>query len=407
MNHKDAELDEQKSESSEKLNKEKSKEAYLAKRETERTARIEHRRTRRPRTQGVLFKRLPDGTIVNADLSESDLAKRRKGKHANQKDPSDDDVKIKLSRGVGKNGRASDTPSPSIAPNTDNQEEKNERLKAKFQRPRDPIAESSEAKMKSEQRDKKKSVAKDSMVMIKETSSPIENDHANGAREQDIVHTSPPVSAWRAGPPPGIFKNGLSNVTQSQTATDREHDSKGSLIDAQVDVLSSKLLSSWSSKDALNAKVAKGPIISSWSPLSGNDAGLFQSFHSSKQESTAGGTDWSMDFALPRDLLSPTAEDNAEPSTHVDQAHNTDLPASSSNRASSESKKNPRSFTLSKKKPRFATRTQPNESDSRSKSSNPHPIPMSTSETNESDRKPKSNTRRFPKRNKKAKAETQ
>merc|ERR1712125_135980 len=29
-----------------------------------------------PRTRGVLFKRLPDGSIVNADLSDEELAKR-------------------------------------------------------------------------------------------------------------------------------------------------------------------------------------------------------------------------------------------------------------------------------------------------------------------------------------------
>ena len=36
----------------------------------EREARLQHRLTRKPRTRGVLFKRLKDGSLVNIDLTE-------------------------------------------------------------------------------------------------------------------------------------------------------------------------------------------------------------------------------------------------------------------------------------------------------------------------------------------------
>merc|ERR1712238_241331 len=62
----------------------KSKEEFLAKRAAEKKARMEHRRTRGPRTQGVLFKRLPDGSVVNADLSEEEIAKRNAAEKAKE-----------------------------------------------------------------------------------------------------------------------------------------------------------------------------------------------------------------------------------------------------------------------------------------------------------------------------------
>ena len=49
---------------------------YLVKWAAERAARIEHRRIRNPRTRGVLFRRMEDGSLMNADLSEREITKR-------------------------------------------------------------------------------------------------------------------------------------------------------------------------------------------------------------------------------------------------------------------------------------------------------------------------------------------
>ena len=46
----------------------------------EREARLQHRLTRKPRTRGVLFKRLNDGSLVNIDHTEKrDRPKKKNG----------------------------------------------------------------------------------------------------------------------------------------------------------------------------------------------------------------------------------------------------------------------------------------------------------------------------------------
>ena len=45
-------------------------------------ARVEYSKTRGPRTKGVLFRRLDDGTLINADLSEEEILRREEKKKA-------------------------------------------------------------------------------------------------------------------------------------------------------------------------------------------------------------------------------------------------------------------------------------------------------------------------------------
>jgi len=126
--------------------------------------RKEDRRTRGPRTKGVLFRRLPCGTLVNADLSEGEIAKREKRKKAKL-----EKIKAKEERMKAKEERI--------------RKAKEERIKAK------------EERMNAEKKTTKKSPDKTT-------------PKTPPARIQPKIFVPappPPVSAWKAGPPPGII----------------------------------------------------------------------------------------------------------------------------------------------------------------------------------------------------------
>jgi len=137
-----------------------------------------------------------------------------------------------------------------------------------------------------------------------------------------IPSPGPSISAWVAGPPPGMIKKPTlfppENNDNIQPSLHKERSVQSSSSASKLDeVLSSSLLdignngNTWSSSVvSSNTKVAVGPIMSSWTAFSDSpvDIQQYQSFCSPKQENTTVSTDWSMDFALPHDLLSNAAD---------------------------------------------------------------------------------------------------
>merc|ERR1712238_87081 len=171
----------------------KSKEEFLAKRAAEKKARMEHRRTRGPRTQGVLFKRLPDGSVVNADLSEEEIAKRNERKLQRQE----------------------------------------ERNNAK--------------EKKRNAAEKAKEVKLDKCISDQAISTDTA-ENINNANKSFIPSPGPKVSAWVSGPPPGMINKdeGISPVLNTETLERKEEpniplqsSSSASKLD---EVLSSSLL---------------------------------------------------------------------------------------------------------------------------------------------------------------------
>merc|ERR1712161_136419 len=239
-------------------------------------ARMEHRRTRGPRTQGVLFKRLPDGSVVNADLSEEEIAKRNERKLPRQEERN--------------NAKVS----------------KSKREKAK--------------EKKRNAAEKAKEVKLDKCISDQAISTDTA-ENINNANKSFIPSPGPKVSAWVSGPPPGMINKdeGISPVLNTETLERKEEpniplqsSSSASKLD---EVLSSSLLdignnrTTWSSSSTAN-QVAVGPIMSSWTTFSESPVGVqqYQSFGSVKQENTQTSADWTMDFALPTDLLSNAAD---------------------------------------------------------------------------------------------------
>jgi len=257
----------------------RSKEEFLAKRAEERAARALHRRTRKPRTRGVLFKRLEDGTIVNADLTEEERAKReeRRLKREAQK--------------LAKSNRPPKHDTPRRGRNGNNdQSASNE-------------------------------VSNDDKNDGKTNSS---NDTEKKESKPLTPSPGPSVSAWVAGPPAGMVKRqeNSKNLTLGGTGKNAtkviEDDDQAAKLDK---VLSSSLLdignnsTSWSSPSSTKpTKTAVGPIMSSWSEFAGNPAGFdYESFAGAKPENklAVNGADWTTplpDYALPRDLLSNGAD---------------------------------------------------------------------------------------------------
>jgi len=390
-------------ETNEKSDKESSKEIYLAKLKAERAARLEHRRTREPRTKGVLFKRDANGILVNADVN-------RRGRNEDQKRPTGGDSKTKR-----KNISASDA-------NVDDTTTYRPNFKApkSLRKVNDRKLETESFKDHSNNVEPSTSPSEGGMITA------IESEHGKQSIANDRVQevnfspSIPPVSAWSAGPPPSIFNtNNTPNENQTVRDSEIDHFSKSNRVEAPADDLPSKLLTSWSPKaTSSKSTIAKGPIISTWSSLQGNDVGLFQPFNSSKQDSTPTASDWNMDFALPRDLLSPTVEDIEEPSNHEHEAHNADqlAPSHDHDKTAQPRKYSRRPFALSSKKPSFQTkRNESNITRSRMNQSNttdgqpnihndsnekpksiPQRRPNSTPEDNELGGRHKTNARRFP-----------
>ena len=108
------------------------------------------------------------------------------------------------------------------------------------------------------------------------------------------------------------------NIDNIQPSVKNEKSMQSSSSASKLDdVLSSSLLdignngTTWSSSVvSSNPKVAVGPIMSSWTAFSESpvDIQQYQPFCSAKQESAPVSADWSMDFALPHDLLSNAAD---------------------------------------------------------------------------------------------------
>jgi len=140
------------------------------------TARTEYSKSRGPRTKGVLFRRLPDGSLVNADLTEEQLQKREAKKLARMK-------KI--------------------------QEKMEKREKKKLQ-----------AKLKKKEK-KDKYISSESSEEMNEID---EQESNNASRSKKKTYTPappPPVSAWKAGPPSGFkVQPTFESVIESNTNSD-------------------------------------------------------------------------------------------------------------------------------------------------------------------------------------------
>lgn len=273
----------------------RSKEEFLAKRAEERAARALHRRTRKPRTRGVLFKRLEDGTIVNADLTEEERTmreERRLKREAQKLAKSNRPPKHDMSR-RSRNGNNEQSTSKEVS-NDDNNDGKTNAT----------------------------------------------NDTENKESKPLTPSPGPSVSAWVAGPPAGMVKRqeDSKNLTLGATGKNStrviEDDDQATKLDK---VLSSSLLdignnsTSWSSPSSTKpTKTAVGPIMSSWSEFAGTPAGFdYESFTGTKPENKidstpVNGADWTTplpDYALPRDLLSNGADSEDDISnTPVDTA---------------------------------------------------------------------------------------
>ena len=251
----------------------KNREKFLALRAAERAARAEHRRTRKARTNGVLWRRLPDGSLVNADLSEEEIARR---------------AEKKLSRENKKLGKASNS----------------KHSKAK-----------------------KQSHADESEKEITESKIPPK-------KKEFVPAPKPSVSAWVSGPPPSMAKKEemdkksasieRKQIKQIEPDTIIGNPTASTSLD---DVLSASLLNpSWSAPAPIQQpKVAVGPIMSSWTAFgNGHTDFNYSSYGTTKPDNghVPPGADWNMDFALPHDLLSNAAESEEEikPTEKVNEA---------------------------------------------------------------------------------------
>ena len=241
-----------------------SKEEFFAKMAAERAARIKHRRTRKPRTRGVLFKRLEDGTLINvAHLAKKERTQR---KQRNTKFEAKSDGHF-----------TQDTNEVAIE-------------KAEFKTSTTPVA-------------------------TKDDTTPAQG---------------PSKSAWSAGPPTSM------KVHLAPTSATNPASSPNSLNNNTSNlenVLSTNLLDidnndpAWSrsppkSPSQHSTNVAVGPIMSSWSPFSGDfkpsdESGVANfsyprapfaksDYNRAEASSPSRGVDDHVDsdYALPRDLLS-------------------------------------------------------------------------------------------------------
>jgi len=323
---------------------------YLAKWAAERAARIEHRRTRNPRTRGVLFRRLEDGSLMNADLSEREVTKRLERKL--KKEARNRKLASSSSLPLGKS-IVSTVASDSLTPTK--QGGRHGTFKS------DVETDASPAPLED---DVPSTTPSPPVETIKET-------------KPYVPSPGPAVSAWIAGPPPGMVKkqserqqcaepHSIISSSPLEKKNNHHHNHKrnsNSNASTAVEdaaskldrVLSSNLLdigntASWSSEPNAagntttkqHTKVVVGPIMSDWTAFAGGQVEFpYQSFGDSTAKppantttdqvdgerekggdtstsptpprasvpGTAGaGADWSMNFALPHDLLSSAAE---------------------------------------------------------------------------------------------------
>jgi len=408
------------------------KKDYLVKWAAECEARIEHRRTRNPRTRGVLFRYLEDGSLMNADLSEREVAKRlerkMKKEARNRKLASSSSSSLPLGK-----VNVSTTPSKSLIPSK--QEGKHGKYNSNVESsPSSAIVEEDEPPIV---------VSSPPEETIKET-------------KPYVPSPGPSVSAWIAGPPPGMVKNQTeeqekvephsivspSPLEKKNTHHNHKRNSNNNTsavvedVASKLDrVLSSNLLdiansASWSSNPNTagnstakqQTKVAVGPIMSNWTAFAGSQVEYpYQSFGDSSakppsnttngridgEEGEGGstsaspppgsipgtvgaGADWSMDFALPHDLLSSTAEneDREAPAT------NTMMAVSESAEIKNKERK---PFNPSKSGSRYKGRRKPPYNQQRSTNSGPSSTKKKnhTSKSNDSNtKKNKSSSRR-------------
>jgi len=291
---------------------EKSKREFYARVAAERAARIEHRRTRKPRTRGVLFKREADGTIVNADLSEEEITKRAERQMK------------KLNNMKRKKGH---------------QHSRTETRKERYKM--DPATDDNNQK--------------DDSGAIRDAKS----------TKGFIPSPGPTKSAWIAGPPPSmkaatnnnllakdgqVLKQDATNGDMNTNAKNKKQlNNSSSKID---EVLHTSLLdiggndgTSWSSNSS-KPKVAMGPIIMSpWSAFSERGAD-FESFRSKTPDNNNHNSeDWGMDFALPHGLLSNAADSEEEEAVTTDKSsQKKDIASQPSTRKSNYKGKGPKKY---------------------------------------------------------------
>mmetsp|Transcript_987 Transcript_987/g.1577 ORF Transcript_987/g.1577 Transcript_987/m.1577 type:complete len:964 (+) Transcript_987:216-3107(+) len=148
-------------------------------------ARAEHRRTRKPRTRGVLFRREPDGTLVNVDT----------------------DVEL------GK---------------TKDRKDKKPRKKPKYSIEKHKLPKAADVPVTPEKQSELTQQTPDNKSVAKEGERDVSDKHF-------IPAPSPPISAWQAGPPPGMRLS--SPVLHASSLVDEEH-SNPLLIEASYPSLS-------------------------------------------------------------------------------------------------------------------------------------------------------------------------
>jgi len=166
--------------------REKRKKEIAASLAAAKLAREEDRKTRGPRTKGVLFRRLPDGTLINADLSLEELARREERQKAKFERAriKKDKIKLKL---------------------------------AKIEKKKADKAAALSARNKSKQSAKSSSGKQGTKSA---STTPL--------KTKFVLAPSPPVSAWEAGPPSGFFAGKSSDGESEQDADEVEEIDEGS-----------------------------------------------------------------------------------------------------------------------------------------------------------------------------------
>lgn len=154
--------------------REKRKKEIAASLAAAKLAREEDRKTRGPRTKGVLFRRLPDGTLINADLSLEELARREERQKAKFERARIKKEKIKLKL-------------------------------AKIEKKKADKAAALSARNKSKQSAKSSSGKQGTKSA---STTPL--------KTKFVLAPSPPVSAWEAGPPSGFFADKSSDGESEQ-----------------------------------------------------------------------------------------------------------------------------------------------------------------------------------------------
>lgn len=236
-----------------------------------------------PRTRGVLFKRLSDGSLVNADLSEEELVKRaeRKLRKKQSTPPHDADSRTgSNSKRIEEDQVVEETDNSDAIPH--NKKEQNANLDVE----------------NAEQVAKNTADSSITKVQIKSTTNDLDQP-----LKEFIPSPGPKVSAWKAGPPPGMVKSQPKTQELPSKLIESNNSSK------ITDILSTRLVdvgksgdewvnSAENDKSAAPKYAAVAPIMnSSWNAFSGSapiPSGTIGLFASTEQCSPAVSTDWSI-----------------------------------------------------------------------------------------------------------------